>query len=159
MCFYVNRHGLALLVNDPRFIFVFLHRKKYYIKLSRINGYFKPLLVCSYEAGVSEVFFVFEGCYPSKRGACNDAGMLGIFHGVSELGPILHVVACMLARALIGPPMGRIVSMAVAAAHAVWGGVGGDGRAAVAVAIAAAVAIAVLGKSGQCRNKLRARQF
>ena len=93
--------------------------------------------------------------------ACNIAGVLGVFHGVSELGSILHVVAGMLARALLGPPMGRIMSMAVAVVHAVWGGVGGDRRAAVAVlvAVAAAVAIAVLGKSGQCRNKLRARQF
>ena len=85
--------------------------------------------------------------------ACNIAGMLGVLHGVRELGSIFHVVAGMLARAL-GPPMGRIVSMAVAVVHAVWGGVGGDGRAAVAVsvAVAAAVALAVVGKSGQCRN-------
>ena len=32
--------------------------------------------------------------------ACNIAGLLGVFHGVGELGTILHVVARMLARAL-----------------------------------------------------------
>jgi hypothetical protein len=86
--------------------------------------------------------------------ACNIAGQLGGLHGICEPGPILHVVACMLAGALLGPPVGRVVSMAAAAVHVIWGGVGGDGRAAVAVsvAVAAAVAIAVLGKSGQCRN-------
>jgi hypothetical protein len=88
--------------------------------------------------------------------------MLGVLHGVRELGPVLHVVARALARALLGPPMRRVVSMAAAVKHAAWGGVGGDGRAAfavVSVAVAAAVAIAVLGESGQCRDQLRTRQF
>ena len=56
----------------------------------------------------------------------NAAGLLGVLHGARELGPISHVIVHMLTRALLGPPMGRAVSMAVAATHAVWwGGVGG----------------------------------
>ena len=83
------------------------------------------------------------------------AGLLGVFHGAGELRAILHVVAGILAHAVLGPTMGRVVSMAVAVIHAVWGGVGGDGRAAVTVA----ASIVVLGQSGQCRKQLRARHL